>query len=191
MVEFAIKQKDENMKLLHRVAEQEKDSESYLRTYATTVDRLLTLTGVANGETLKGAHDAFARGDTGGFMRAMTTPLVECTAAVERLLTQQQQQAAQRKRTVEDETRLNSLIEAYNQLSKQKITRVEAPAPGLVNASNTPRAPVQQQQQQQPAAGQSSFEDKLNARLAQLAQMNVQTVNLKAVHERAKRLREH
>jgi ribosomal protein S10 len=124
-------------------------------------------------------------------MRAMTTPLVECTAAVERLLTQQQQQAAQRKRTVEDETRLNSLIEAYNQLSKQKITRVEtpAPAPGLVNASTTPRAPVQQQQQ--PAAGQSAFEEKLNARLAQLAQMNVQTVNLKAVHERAKRLREH
>lgn len=189
MVEFAIKQKEESNKLRERLVAQEKDSETYLRTYATTVDRLLTLTGVSNGENLKNAHDAFARGDTSGFMREMTTPLVECTAAVERLLTQQQQAAAQRKRTAEDDARLNSLIEAYNQLSKQKITRTDAPAPGLVNASTTPARPAQQQQQ--PPAAQSSFEEQLNARLAHLSKMNVQTMNLKGVHERAKRLREH
>jgi len=194
LVAFALKRTEEEVELRKKLAEAEaqlkaKDADELtsLKTYASNLQRVLTLTGVSNDDSLRSANEALARGETGRFLQHMTSPIVACAAAVERLVGQREAEAANRKRSAESEERLNSLVAAYERMRGVKLTP-SAPAPAPQKDLVQMSAPLARAPAPAPAAPEDGFAKHMEARLSAYSRIHDLNVNMAHVTKRAKLL---
>lgn len=195
LVEFATKRMEEEAELRKKLAEAEaqlkaKDADELtsLKTYASNLQRVLTLTGVSNDDSLRSANEALARGETGRFLQHMTNPIVACAAAVERLVGQRETELANRKRSAESEERLNSLLAAYERMRGIKLQPSAAPAPAPQRDVVSMSAPLARPPAPAPAAPEDSFAKHMEERLRAYSRAHDLNVNMAHVTKRAKLL---